>query len=82
MVEFSGKKSSENLYSSLILPHAARFMARLIGVWPAVDILHCIKHHNFMGVDIKVAERWIPPFFDFGHYVAKLDSGSSQLAKI
>ena len=38
MMEFSGKNSSENLYNSLILSHAARLMTRLIGVWPAVDL--------------------------------------------
>ena len=36
-MEFSGKNSSENLYSSLIFLHAARFLTQLIGVQSVVD---------------------------------------------
>ena len=38
IMKVSSKNSTENLYSTLILLHAARLMTRLIGVWPAVDL--------------------------------------------
>ena len=38
MMEFSGKNSSQNLYCSLNLLHAACLMTQLIGVRPAADL--------------------------------------------
>ena len=38
MMEFGDKNSSENLYCSLNLLHAARLLTQMIGVRPALDL--------------------------------------------
>ena len=53
-MEFNSQNSSENLYNALILLHAARLMARLIGVRPAVEISWKTLLYSICNEDVSI----------------------------